>query len=762
MAQRIARFSLTFLLALTLIVPPPAVMACGEGPESAESIFIQSDRPDLPFDTYAAGELGIVQPGYDRSYLVVAYRYFSGKAFDASEQAQLVALWNHYLNNEDHGPQVQAGAGEAEWNAALQDVAQIKVPDNPQLSAHDRFVLATYQSYTNCLDDAYHTAAKTLKERAQQFGPRSAAVQSWVGAQQTVFHNCDAGSGSIPNAAEASLPPVIRADRDYQIAAAYFYSGNWDEAEKRFRQIAGDVSSPWRATAAMVAARCQIRAATLGTDDPVERQRNYVAADAQLKKIIADPAFSSVKAGAERLRGYVEFRLDPDARLVELSNVIEQRSTPENIAVNLDDYSKLIKKPLTPAKLASLREQSAMTDWIFSFEGRGETEDKRITSWQKSRSLAWLVAALTYAQADTPQLAELLDAAAKVPATSPAYLTVAFHRDRLLAAGGKPDQARPDLDKVLKMPQDRMPPSARNLFLALRMKAARNLDEFLEFAPRQASEVAAISVDCATVPCAPSAVPQFDADAAMGLTQSIPTQLLARAAASPRLLETLRREIAEAAWTRAIMLNQDEVARSIVPALSVLEPDLAAGLNTYNGAPSASDRGFAGVFLILHRPGLRPYVNAGAAREAPSGKVDSFRENWWCTFATPSAGGMNGSQNYYTMYGLGGPLSLIYTGGKLTAPQFMTDQDRQVAEKEWTSMLQLGGGPTWLLQRVLDWAKAHPSDPRVPEALHLAVNTARVGCTDPNTGDYSEQAFTLLHSRYPNNEWTARTIYWYK
>jgi hypothetical protein len=143
MAQRIARGSLVSLLMLVLMVPPPTVMACGEGPESAESIFIQSDRPDLPFDKYAAGELGVVQPSYSQSYLVVAYRYFSGNALDASEQSQLVALWNHYLNNEDHEVLDQAGAGESEWEAALQEIAQFKAPDRLRKSPTPRFVLVS-------------------------------------------------------------------------------------------------------------------------------------------------------------------------------------------------------------------------------------------------------------------------------------------------------------------------------------------------------------------------------------------------------------------------------------------------------------------------------------------------------------------------------------------------------------------------------------------------------------------------------------------
>ena len=90
-----------------------------------------------------------------------------------------------------------------------------------------------------------------------------------------------------------------------------------------------------------------------------------------------------------------------------------------------------------------------MTDWILDFESYGKNaEAARVAHWQQSHSLAWLVSALAYAGPETPQLGQLLDAAAAVPASSPAFLTIEFHRDRLLTAAGKADQARLETEKV--------------------------------------------------------------------------------------------------------------------------------------------------------------------------------------------------------------------------------------------------------------------------------------------------------------------------
>jgi hypothetical protein len=737
MAQRIASSLLVSLLVVTLIVPSPVAVACG--PSFAESIFIESDYPDLPLDKYAAGNLGIVQPSYAPSFLVVAYRYFSGKGFDASEHQQLVSLWSKELYSvygENSDPQ-KAGDGGFPIYAKVNS--------------------SSYESYANCLEDAYRTAEKTRADRSKEFGPDSAAFASWSDAQDAVFRNCSGGDSVLPEAADPSLPPIIRKDREYQIAAAYFYNGNWDEAKKRFQAIASDSSSPWKVTAGLVAARCDIRAATLGPDDT---DKHYAAADAQLRKIIADPEFGSVKASAERLRGFVEFRTDPKSRLLELSNAIERRMAPEALENNLSDYAQLVRTPFGLA--TSPRERGEMTDWICSFGQRcgrdTDTEARRVMRWENTRSLAWLVAALTYAQVDTPQLAELLDAAGKVPATSPAYLTAAFQRDRLLVTEGKEAQVRGEIDKVLRMPRNSMTPSARNLFLALRMKVARNLDEFLQFAPRQAVDVNVDSHgDCKgiTDPCPPPAEPEFDADAARELSQMIPARLGADAAASSRLPTDLRRQVAQSVWTRSIMLGEEQTALQLAPVLSSLAPDLAAGLKAYAEAPTGSTRTFAGVFLILHQPGLRPYVYAGAARQTPTGDIDEYRDNWWCDLADRSPSGWGAYPR------LRGVLTVLYPGGAPSSPQFLSENERREAQKEDMQIIQLGAGLSWLAQQVLSWAKTHPEDAHVPEALHLVVVATHLGCGKADSGSYSKAAFELLHKRYPKSVWTARTPYWY-
>ena len=67
----------------------------------------------------------------------------------------------------------------------------------------------------------------------------------------------------------------------------------------------------------------------------------------------------------------------------------------------------------------------------------------------------------------------------------------------------------------------------------------------------------------------------------------------------------------------------------------------------------------------------------------------------------------------------------------------------------------------YLCTEAIAWARSHPQDPRVPEALHLAVEATHYGPSDESSRPYSKQAFDLLHRRYPDSEWTKKTKYWY-
>jgi hypothetical protein len=607
-----------------------------------------------------------------------------------------------------------------------------------------------------------------------QFGEKSPAVQSWLQAQTLVFRNCSAGGAGgavyIPAAAQTDLPALIRADREYQIAAANLYAGKWDDAEKQFLLISNDASSPWRAIAGLVAARCEIRKATLGTDDPADQKTAFAAADAQLTKIIGDPAFDAVKPSALRLRGFVDFRLRPGERASQLSGSLERGDSPTTFSTDLDDFSQLARhQAIELASDDAARGKDPMTDWIISFRFSGDTgaEAHRVVRWQQTHSLAWLVAALADATPQTPKVGVLLDASAKVPVNSPAYLTLAFERDTVLADTGKQAQARQEIDKILTMPNDRVPAASRNIFLALRMKLAQNLEELLRYAPRTVVEVPeAVSLpeDFTT---AIAGKPLLDDDAAIVFSRKLPLSVLKAAAQSNLLTPRLRRDVAVAAFTRAVLLRDNVAARELAPAVGELVPSLKKQFATYASvdAADADAQEFAAAFLLLHAPGSRPVVGSGwGSRVSDDGEedltaIDDYRDNWWCYLGpTGVVGAADGNPAEPQ---LDESLRMIYRDGRISAPAFLTAQEREATQREWAAIAALPAGSQWLAERAITWAKAHPDDARVPEALHLAVRATRHGCRGDNTEKFSREAFDLLHQRYPKSDWTAKTPYWF-
>jgi hypothetical protein len=244
--------------------------------------------------------------------------------------------------------------------------------------------------------------------------------------------------------------------------------------------------------------------------------------------------------------------------------------------------------------------------------------------------------------------------------------------------------------------------------------------------------------------------------------------MLVEATKSSSLTKPLRRDLLIAAWTRAILLDQDAIARELVPAAQELIPEAAAEFKEYARTTDVPELHFTAVLAILRNPGFRPFVTAGYPRgnlytvgEPGFNKIDNLHDNWWCA-VTPSPENESYGRDYYHMFiSLSSPLQEIYPETKFPSPFFLTDDDRAAADKEHSELEALAAGPNWLGERALDWANGHPDDPRVPEALHLVVRAWRYGCTEPSGTNYSKAAYDLLHKRYASSEWTKRTPYWF-
>jgi hypothetical protein len=234
------------------------------------------------------------------------------------------------------------------------------------------------------------------------------------------------------------------------------------------------------------------------------------------------------------------------------------------------------------------------------------------------------------------------------------------------------------------------------------------------------------------------------------LNNRLPTKMLRLAASNKSLPPQTRRDLLLATFTRALLLRQISTVRSLVPDVAREVPSLATALQPIASATDDAPLRDEGAILLVAHPGLRPFFATGRSRTDSLAVIDSLRDNWWCSFS---------STDYPDT-----PYETLYwhpDAQPVSTPLFLTADDRRSAENEWEQLKELDTAPNEIGGRVLMWARAHPTDPRVPEMLYRVVRATRYGCGNDRTSRISKDAFVLLHRQYPSSPWAAKTPYWY-
>jgi hypothetical protein len=423
--------------------------------------------------------------------------------------------------------------------------------------------------------------------------------------------------------------------------------------------------------------------------------------------------------------------------------------------------------------------QDDLSDWLSSFNGFAPGRFQRsYQKWLSTRAPHWLLASLAHVSPSSPQAEELLAAAANVPHTSPAYWSALFYRERLLVQKGQLELARHELDAELTHADGLANPlnhSSENLFLALRARATADLDDYLRFAVRTPSTL--VYMDEYNTKLTDDdkdprdaymrqtyAAPHFDDDAGAVINNYLSLPQLLKVAESASLPAGLRRDVALMALTRAIVTENASLTDQIAHAAANVAPDAASDLNAFLQAQNKQQKDFAAVWLILHHPEMQPALETGATRATASGQIDSFQDNWWAHFRFVPAADENDPEVLYYLHWwnrLPNHLKPVFPEGEIDAPKFQSDKDLASARADWRKLEKLEPAGDWLAAHTLQFAQTHPDDPRVPEALHLAVRATRFGGTGTRPPNYSKQAFLWLHKKYPNSEWTKKTPYWF-
>ena len=768
----------------------------GHSPYRPAVVFLH-DCPAFPAAPFAAGNLGAVLTGWDSPYLVVSYRYLTGKPLTPQEQK---SFWEQF--HSDYPPkkydwrEERAASPTGRWVKARAKFRKGKPP-----TVQGQSDWWEWSDGENCQQGAFEQAIRTLQARARAFGARSRELQEWIDGQDQVFLNCawvgrKEVHASIPAPLPATAPALLKADRAYQIAAAHFYAGDYPQALAEFDAISRDSASPWKDWAPYLEGRVLLRSAFppdfAGFYQGSRFDRDRLT-DAERRFEQAEQASTNqaIRRSARGLLSFIAFHLRPEEQARLVAERLGQPQASDTFGQDSRDFGTFISRrfgepPDFPGlKFGSKEYEAALQEWLN--KRFGELENDRAASeitdwvmtmgyfapdaervhavgrWQSNPSLLWLVAAMSWARGKDDAVPEMLARAADVPPSSPAYLTVLIHRARLLNERGDFAEARKVLDNAFEKPRG-WPAPVINLLKSQRFLAASNMADLVRYSWRQpiafsngartAGEAEYCRGGGSDVKCDPNVfidptskrfLPQLDFDSAATLNLRLPITRLVTFVLSPELPLNLRNRIAPVVWVRAAMLNRPKVAAAVASAASSARPELKPYIDGFQSARSSAERRFRVAFALAHFPGLRPQVEGDSPRVTRFDYADNYRDNWWC----------EGS----LLEGIRWSSRLDARLAAVPYPAFLSPEERREADVEARALEATGSSGDWISGILIDWAKAHPRNSDAPEALHFSWRVMRFAC-DGNT-KRTREVFLLLHKRYPDSAWTKKTPVWY-
>jgi hypothetical protein len=700
---------------------PRGVGACGfseEGP-----VYLNTANPDLPLARFAAGHLGVVG-AWNADFRVVAYRVLADQALDDEERAGLTRAVReiHHATDAraiDPGAPVEAApeVGEYVPDPTPWRDARAAALGSPGPAIANGW--STESAWTpNCLGDAFRSAAVALRERVAHYGERSDAVRAWVDAQDAVFSNCGTTPGRTPATLQDAAPIEQRRDRAYQIAAAHFYAGRYDEAERAFAAVAADADSPWSPIARYLVVRAITRAAQRGR--PLPDPARLARAALQARALLADPQGAAVHDMTRRYEGWIDTLRDPAARLHALGAGLVGGHRGAAFADELRDYANLFAARGAPDPADPL------TTWVAA-----PARDAALALYARSHQRQWLVAALqSPGDAGDPRLAPIIAAARALPRTDPAWTTAQYEQLRLRVARG--ERIHEEIVRASHELSDDDGPNARNLFRELALRAATDLDHFLSVSyGRAAGWSSEGSLVVAPTAAADGTVPtDLSPLAAAVLSQRVPVAVLVRAAASPTLPLPLRERLTAVALHRAAMLDD--------------EPDFLAAAALVRRMSEAAQRPLRALAQATTRDGRRLAL------------LRSLLDGGTVTVTTSMIDGEAAAGDLWVgRCGAAPPVA--------AAAWFVAPAERAALARERARQAALGDGPTWLANEAARLAARLPDEPAMAAVLAAAVrNTRNNGC-DPRAPVHqaSRAAFTALRRYFPRSAEARAARYWY-
>jgi hypothetical protein len=782
------------LIALTTIFGLTHASGGGEPEDS----YVARFDPDVDLSRFSTGEIGILQPTYARTYLYSAWRSIVNgvKREPSASEIKQASLDNACCTKPKDWSSTDGKLSETYgpglWLKARKDAVRYSVRVEPEIF-HAAIQKDHYYDFHNCPVGAWEAAAKNLQVITKRQDATQERVEEWVKAQDAVFEFCGSNPQQkvgdtfvkvkpmIPSTLSKTEPAYWQQWRQYQIAAAYFYSSQYDKSGKMFAEIGYAAGHPMQAWGKYLALRSNLRHAVLiesaslsspGKEASEEVLQNWgrskIARFNTLgAEILGDPALALVHDATRATLRSAAYNLIPEDRFEEVSKYLDDYKADPYLDDSLGDWKALADKlemGIDSDATDQMRQKHAFFDWIqsvkacssfpFALTSRSTDEEKHwnkvcltesadsVRKWKAARvknsplAKAWLVSALM--NAANPGK-DVIAAAQAVPESAPEYLTVQYHLIRIQRGLGETEALKNSAKKLLS--SGLQSASARNLMRRELFAASSSLAEAAKYMGRETVQLVNFDTD-EKQDASPSVADQLDGDAIDWLSQRIGLAEMLELAGTGVLDKHVRSSLAGAAWWRAHMLGKPDIANTAAELTGKLVPGLSARAKAFVASTSEYERRHILVVAsLLHGLSPNPSANGLSTEEQ---KPQDATASAWCSI-------MRDEKK---------PSSLDARLLEPVGPKVFASGPDEMAK----SAEVLGAIPTattYVGRDVLDWVKSNPSDKELPWLLYVTVQSTRGGCLDAGNGALSKEAFTVLHKRFPRSAWTANTPVYY-
>ncbi|MBP9867144.1 MAG: hypothetical protein KBC41_03665 [Candidatus Pacebacteria bacterium] len=546
---------------------------------------------------------------------------------------------------------------------------------------------------------------------------------------------------------------MLQQDYEYQQAAISYYTLDFNLASKQFKVIAETKNHPWQAYATYTLGRVYL---FLGDETKKNVEYDKQAMDqfttlisTNVYKNISNDQLKELRISAENTINRIMYK--KDEQLLETTNKVEA------IRVILDD----LQSKNIPDSISSHTEY---VQWYYAWTGTSTLSFTK-KKYQDAKQTAWLLPLVKNIKKSDSMFSEVEKAVGQIPANSPVYWTAHYYLIKSYVDAGDKDTANKLLSQLPKTTNSLL----FNYFENLKMMSTDNLTDMYKYSIRYAvtSDYISDGRDDAKIKQI-----QFIDDKAKAIFEHIPLEKQAEIFSNDGVLPSSQMELIRLTiFVRAVLYGNFTIADQMATLISNHNQNIGNDLREYMNAKNAEDKKFTSALFMLKYPGAGLWFYDDAVVKVPYQTLSTammWEDNLVTSYKTVSNYDYNrwdycqpykyveDSNSYETV-----STDFREYGYDISFMETLLSKN-EIASAITQSKFMYVVPPNYFAEVVLSYAKAHPKDARVPEALSLATKMTKYStCKNDDTSGYSKKMFKLLHDKYPNSIWAKQTTVYY-